>query len=545
MVWSFHPRLGLYDAGQFRLTDGHCGDCAAPRQALWYFEQETIAAPLPGLPSPAIQPGLRAADDVRAWTATLPDGDPGTAASGYPPLVWVAAPHVAAGARLAAAAATVEFADGSTAAMTLHPRIALNRSWFDATSAAFFAPRTTRLRGTFAAGTFTVRTPWPEDFRLDPAAPIDALDAAAPPPLALRALTRALPRGGAEGPFAAHRLWQRPAAATSAGTGPAGQGDPAAPIPAGRAVLGFIVNGAQGDDDEAHGGHFALVTGRTRADGAIGDWLVNNFYSLDVESEKGILAAPVPLDNYLADLNSGQGWYRPSYMLVAVLADDRAAALVQGALNRVYNQFYRHQLAYRHGTMNCAGISVDVLRALGWNVPARGATSRLAAVLGFPYFLASGRSVEKAKTAFDYMYEDQTRLLPEAAFEMAGADLLGLAGAVAREWPPRGDGALARMLAADVEAIAFLRFPQFPSSRSFGTAAAATTWEYRALVPSDPAEAQIVPVPARPFPAALRDPDLLPVPRRASDIAAVAWCLVAFGGLPWLAWRLWRRFTGR
>ena len=64
-------------------------------------------------------------------------------------------------------------------------------------------------------------------------------------------------------------------------------------------------------------------------------------------------------------------------------------------------------------------------------------------------------------------------------------------------------------------------------------------------MPSDPAEAQIVPVPARPFPAALRDPDLLPVPRRASDIAAVAWCLVAFGGLPWLAWRLWRRFTGR
>ena len=71
------------------------------------------------------------------------------------------------------------------------------------------------------------------------------------------------------------------------------------------------------------------------ADGRIGDWLVNNFYSLDVESEKGILAAPVPLDNYLGDLNSGQGWYRPSYMLVAVLRDERAAVLVQSALNRV------------------------------------------------------------------------------------------------------------------------------------------------------------------------------------------------------------------
>ena len=57
-------------------------------------------------------------------------------------------------------------------------------------------------------------------------------------------------------------------------------------------MLAFMVNGAQGDDDEAHAGHFALVTGRTQEDGAIGDWLVNNFYALDSESEKGILAAP-------------------------------------------------------------------------------------------------------------------------------------------------------------------------------------------------------------------------------------------------------------
>jgi hypothetical protein len=90
--------------------------------------------------------------------------------------------------------------------------------------------------------------------------------------------------------------------------------------------------------------------GRTDESGAIGDWLVNNFYALDSESEKGILPAPVPLDNYLADLNSGQSWYRPSQMLVLVLADERAAALVQSGLNRIYNQFWRHQLPYRHAT---------------------------------------------------------------------------------------------------------------------------------------------------------------------------------------------------
>ena len=110
-------------------------------------------------------------------------------------------------------------------------------------------------------------------------------------------------------------------------------------------MLGLIVNGAQGDDDEAHAGHFAIVTGRLRAHGRIGDWLVNNFYTLDAESEKGIIAAPVPLDAYLGDLNSGQSWYRPSYVLVLALRDVRAAALVQSALARVYHQFYRHQLA--------------------------------------------------------------------------------------------------------------------------------------------------------------------------------------------------------
>ena len=54
-----------------------------------------------------------------------------------------------------------------------------------------------------------------------------------------------------------------------------------------------MLNGAQGDDDEAHGGHFALMTGQVGSEGALDDLLVNNFYSLDSESEKGILAAPV------------------------------------------------------------------------------------------------------------------------------------------------------------------------------------------------------------------------------------------------------------
>jgi hypothetical protein len=329
------------------------------------------------------------------------------------------------------------------------------------------------------------------------------------------------PRGGAKSPYAASTLWQK-------------KGMPADWI--GRPVLAFMVNGAQGDDDEAHGGHFALVTGRVRADGQIGDWLVNNFYSLDVESEKGILAAPVPLDNYLADLNAGQGWYRPSYMVVAVLQDERAAVLVQSALNRVYNQFWRHQLVYYHPNENCASISIDVLRALGWNIPQRGPTSRTLAWLGFPFLVLKELSVGKAKLAFDYLRTDQTRLMPAAALEEAFGSLLALGGGSIAD----GNGQLAHVLADDVGALAFVRFPQFPSSRAFGDAPAVTTWEYKALIPNDPALVQIVPVPPRPFPEAMRDPDLIPPPWRPSDYAVLVWGLLTVVGIPIVLWRLWR-----
>jgi hypothetical protein len=272
-----------------------------------------------------------------------------------------------------------------------------------------------------------------------------------------------------------------------------------------------------------------------RDDGRIGGWLVNNFYTLDAESEKGILAAPVPLDAYLGDLNSGQSWYRPSYMLVMVLRDPRAATLVQSALARVYNQFYRHQLAYYHPDANCTSISVDTLRALGWPIPPRGPTSRWLASLGFPMMLAKERSLARAKIAFDYMWTDQTRLLPAAALEDAYAGVQSLlAGAPC-------DGRLGRMLATDVGAIAFVRIPQLPSSRVFGDAPVASLAEYRARLPNDRSQMQIVPVPPRPFPEALRDDDLLKPRAHPSDVAARAWGAIALAGVAALVYRAMRR----
>jgi len=145
-------------------------------------------------------------------------------------------------------------------------------------------------------------------------------------------------------------------------------------------------------------------------------------------------------------------------------------------------------------------------------------------------------SIGKAKLAFDYLRSDQTRLMPAAALEEAFGSLLALGNGETG----KDHGPLARMLAQDLEAIAFVRFPQFPSSRAFGDAPAVTTWEYKARVPNDPALAQIVPVPPRPFPAALRDPDLLPHAWRPSDYAVVVWGVLSIVGIPFLLWRAWR-----
>jgi len=153
----------------------------------------------------------------------------------------------------------------------------------------------------------------------------------------------------------------------------------------------------------------------------------------------------------------------------------------------------------------------------------------------------SKRSLAKGRSLYDYLSTDQTRLMPAPALEEIFGSLL----AAGRNAGANGfaGGPLAQMLAHDLDALVFLRFPQFPSSRAWGNAPAVTTWEYRTRVPSDPALAQVVPVPPRPFPERLRDPDLLPPPRHASDAAAWLWLVVpVVVALAAIAW--WRRRSG-
>jgi hypothetical protein len=363
--------------------------------------------------------------------------------------------------------------------------------------------------------TFIARTVWPKDFAIDGAAmPLKPFEGK-------ESLTSFVQEsaGGATSPYATRLLWER-----SAGQGRQWQDKP---------VLGIMLNGAQGDDDEAYGGHFAIATGTIGKQGQWSDWVVNNFYNLDSFSEKGIVAAPVPMDNYLMDINSGQQYYRPSYMLVAVLSNPRTAVAYQGGVQRVFNHFYKHDFTYRHAAANCSGISVDVFKGLGWNVPQRGATSNLKAIGAYGYLSAKDMSLASGRKIYDYLTEEQTRLYPAVAFDALGTDLMQIVGAGSGK-PARELTAYEKQLRDDVEAIVLVRIPQIPSSRVMGSNPIFSFDEFMARTPPDQKDWKIVPVGPRPFPAELLGNTPVasapnPVPLPVAGIAAVG--VIGIGAL--------------
>jgi hypothetical protein len=268
-------------------------------------------------------------------------------------------------------------------------------------------------------------------------------------------------------------------------------------------VLAFLLSGAQGDDDGAHAGHLSVATGTFGPRGEWADWLVNNYYPLDEESEKGILAATLPMDNYLMDLNSGQAFYRPVYGLMAVLRHPRAAEQAQMALQDALRRLYCHDLLYDHATRNSTAITVDALRQIGWSIPRRSGDNLLKGVAAFAYVALRERSLKKGKQTFGYFTEERVRVFPLAAFEMAGLDLLrivnGEAAGTGRALTP-----FEQMLAEDLEALVFVRLAQVPSSRPFGTYPVASPQEYRERVPADRSKWRTAAQAPRPFPSHLK-----------------------------------------
>ena len=514
-------RLGLLPAQSFRLADGNCQDCPTLPQNLWYFKNEVVAVPHMGQAMAGFTPGAGTIDDVRDWS-----GQPQAATLAHPGLVWLGAPSLLDDATLLPNGREVRGADGKTGALLLTPKIATNLSFWNRDTTAYFAGRQVRMRGAVqnVGGTpaFVARTVWPKDFRIDAAS---MASAPLKPGESLKSFVQAS-NGGAASPFATRLVWER-----TPGKARQWQDKP---------VLGIMLNGAQGDDDEAYGGHFAIATGTIGKQGDWADWLVNNFYNLDSFSEKGIIAAPVPMDNYLMDINSGQQYYRPSYMLVAVLNDARTAVAYQGGVQRVFNHFYRHDFTYGHSAANCTGISMDVFKALGWNVPERGPTGAVKAVGAYAYLSARDMSLASGRKIYDYLTEEQVRLLPAVAFEAAGADLLQLVGATTGT--ERALTPYEQQLQADVEALVLVRIPQIPSSRAMGSNPVFSFDEFMARTPPDQKDWKIVPVGPRPFPAALRDSQTMAVATPSTvPLPVVGLGLVGLVGAGMLAQRRRKR----
>lgn len=503
--------LGLYAASDFRIGDGRCPDCGTIPQALWYFENETLALPAAAGAGATYAATVPAQADIAHWMAN------DAHLTALPPLIWLGSGDVIAHAHLAADGKSLRLPDGKVFDFALVPRISSNRAYWNEDTLAFFARHPLRQRGESEAAGYVARTVWPLDFRIDrqPSQPLASDES-------LQSLVQ-FEQGGANSGFQSRLLWERtPGVATRV---------------SGHAVVGLMLNGAQGDDDEAHGGHFAMATGRFEEDGDWSRWLVNNFYNLDAYSEKNIVAAVTPMDKYLMDLNSGQSYYRPSYMLVAVFGSDRPATLYQGAIDRVYNHFYRHDFAYDHSRANCAGISIDTFRTLGWQVPTRGVEGYGRALAAYAYVAATTGSLTQARQIYDYLTTETTRLYPAVAFDAMGHDLLALAqGKSGRKLTP-----LEREMAQQLEAIWFVRIPQIPSSRADGQAPVYSFAQYLQQAPADRSQWQIVPVEPRPFPQALRDglalqserPPVVPLPLLA--------ILALLALLPWLAVRAIRR----
>lgn len=488
--------LGLYRANQFQLNQGACKNCAITPQAAWYFEQETIAIPLNNADS--FDASLSAQDDVKKWVKSQASTNQPSGTSAMPPLVWLGSPHIEVG-KLSEDGKLLESEQGKIP-LLITPKIKSNLSYYNEASEKHFAGRNLVMRGTTNQTHFTARSIWPSDYNLD-------LNLIPYQPLAHQETIASLIRdqnGGATAPFSARILYKSPNLTSL-------QNKP---------VLSFVLNGAQGDDDEAHGGHFAVATGRFGAHGEWHDWLVNNFYNLGSVSEKGIIAASLPMDSYQGDLNSGQSWYRPSYMLVAVLKNDRSAATYQGAINRVMQHFYRQDFLYRHAGVNCAGINLETFRSLDWNIPKLGATNLPKAFVALPYKALSDMRLESGLKAYDYLSAEQTNLYPFVAFETIGNDLLS------RIAKNQTNSAFEKQLAEDLEAIIYVHMPQFPSSRAMGQAPVASLDEYIARTPADMSKWKIVPVGARHFPDTLKDKNAPAEPIRPAYYGLIAWIVV-------------------
>lgn len=352
-------------------------------------------------------------------------------------------------------------------------KIPTNLSYYNESSIKFFAKKEVIVKGDIKNDTIVASSIWPTEYSLNNIKPVQ-------PKVSVKDLVQNEKLNS----FEPQLLWSRDNKNVKLQNKP---------------VLGFILNGAQGDDDEAHGGHFAVATGNIDENGQFNNLLVNNFYGINSFSEKGIIASRVPLDLYQADLNHGQSWYRPSYMLFAVLKNEKLALAYQEQINKKFNDFYQHHFEYNHALANCSGINIETLRSLGWSIPKQGVESYIKGIGAIPYVSLTD-SFLSAKKGANYMMSEKTNLYPFVAFDAISQDLLDR---IAKG--KNLDSPFEKELAENLEAIIYVKIPQFPSSRSFGSAPIYSFDEYMKRVPENKKDWKIVPVEPNPFPENLKD----------------------------------------
>lgn len=456
--WSAEPAS--------RLMTGDCRVCPLLPQSKWYFTGEWLS----------ISNETLDADDA----VPLPEWLNNVSFIDSPPPVWLGKPESLNNVTIDRTNGQLRWPDGKRQSWQIIKKIPQNQSYWNADSAAFFADKALFMRGESFQETFVAETVWPLAFAIgnmhyQPLGDDETFEEW------IRA-----DQGGRSQPHTERLIWQRQ--------------ESSAENAAGKPVLAIMLNGAQGDDDEALAGHFALVTGEFNANGSYHNWLVNNFYSLDVVSEKGIIAAVTPMDKYLADLNSGQNYYRPSYMLVATLNDNAPVRQIQQSMNQIMQQFYRHSFQYQHAAMNCTGISIDALKALGWQVPERGNSGIFMAMGAYFYSLLTEADFNQARQLYDYLMTETTRLLPAQAFDALSHDLLR----IAEQRSERELNEFEQRLADNIDALWLVRIPQIPSDRALGDAPVFSFQEYIDTAPADRDDWISIELPAQQLPKSLQ-----------------------------------------
>ena len=156
--------LGLHRGQDFRLANGQCADCPTIPQALFYFRDQVIAVPRPGLTLSGHSTMLRGKDDVRAWAASAEARQ-----LAYPGVVWLGAPQLLPEATFSPDGASLRLPGGARPASAADAENSHQPVVFRCQFTRFFRRQIrARARQPGAsrrpAATYTARTIWPNDF---------------------------------------------------------------------------------------------------------------------------------------------------------------------------------------------------------------------------------------------------------------------------------------------------------------------------------------------------------------------------------------------